>query len=480
MFHPSCSRCAKKGISCVYSSNTSNPVALLMAGISREFDVGAVSGEETLNGGIDGESPLNIGNALDGSFPPNSETFISAGSASSASSVSGLASTSATSATSATSTAEDFIFNDPALSGSLGIDDIRLLPSPESYNGEERNRSLFKKRRIYYNSASGSYMVSPVSSLSPSETMSLMTTTAMRDLFGISPLRHFVHRRDFSVTPGTPAETLFFIERSKQYPSLFARYAYTPFIHSVQFEEVLPRNLATALAVCTLNEQLTDKNESAVLTAINTLSECLLSEPLPSDISQLLTLAQAITLTQCVRLFSGDIRTSSLAERAILKLINLVDELAEYIAHNTRDDLPWQRWILRESASRTLFVVCISLCAYCSLRGDYFYELVSDIPATISKHMWLARSLSEWKKVKLTKDPALCHPLSRKDPALQPKVVCAKLNKDDIDYEYFVFLAKYWGVRQAEAALGRSLREYTEFLDGAGLLSKPTQAVVIY
>jgi hypothetical protein len=481
MFHPSCSRCTKRGIPCVYNANTSNPLALFMVNIAKDLNV---------DGG-----EVNMGSPSLSSVMPTPPVTSRGSTASSTTAMPlGLKSNNRTGFTDSLPKETDLneslidqMLNSNQFGGSMptlpspdestnGMSSSNESSSPSNYLSDRCARYDYYRRtskRPHSSSSSSQFSPEVSSAASTNEPMDLIIPSLGDLLDTVVPLRHFAHCYDFSSKIDTRTETMFCIERCKQYPSLFVRYIYTPFIHPTLYEEEIPKSLGVALSVCALYQELSDKNESAILASINSLSDSLVTQDIPNDIVEVLAFAQAICLTQCVRLFSGDIRTSSLAERAIPKLIFVLDRLAEYVIENGKPDLPWRRWVLIESMGRTLFVGFMSQYAYCSLRGDYFYDIVSDIPVTLSKKLWLARSLSGWQKGKELDPVHLCQPMVTQNlPVLYPEKFLESCASDSIDYEFFVCVALCCGVKKLETVLGRGLREFPEFLDGMSSLSK--------
>lgn len=200
----------------------------------------------------------------------------------------------------------------------------------------------------------------------------------------------------------TEQEVDFYISRMRQYPRMFVRTLGTPFIHHIQYAGCdLPKPLRVAYTLCSLGEVKNNANEHATHREFEDLVESLLQFNYKGSVVDTLALAQALTLAQVVRLFGTSLRQSTAAEKHLPLLLHLLDDLVDYHLMNAEDaDASWRGWVFHQCICRTVALAYFAICLYHSARQYSHVKLLADLPMGMPYAMWSAKSEHEWLKAR--------------------------------------------------------------------------------
>uniref|UniRef100_A0A060T516 ARAD1C02376p n=1 Tax=Blastobotrys adeninivorans TaxID=409370 RepID=A0A060T516_BLAAD len=449
MLYPTCSRCNQRGQKCEYDTSTSNPLALYMSRINnvskhpndtnnlpqlkaQQAQQAQQAYQELNNGTLPSEPIQNTPNSFPGlrgssQFPEFNVNFDSRGRVANISypserdlsladlfpesSANGsTGSTNTPSNTSMTSASNNV--NGNSLSG--GEDESIANGSIPTTDSSTAGSSVLLQDSTPNGGSTGTSVGD--SSFSPGELIdanvenighsSLVTKDsafAFKHFILLSP--GFNIQCGEMVNGETKSEFSIWIllERLRQYPRMFLREASTIFIHSKLYAATsLPEPLVMAMCACALFENLTVNNEAAVREYLLRTLEMSFEYALSPNIRDKLAACQAIIIVQILLLYSGNIRLSALGEKYSLKLTKLVDDLAEYVVTIPLSEFErprnWNQFIFQESLCRTVLIGFFANNMHKIMRSEPRWELVIDVPMTLSKAAWLARSESEWTR----------------------------------------------------------------------------------
>jgi hypothetical protein len=208
------------------------------------------------------------------------------------------------------------------------------------------------------------------------------------------------------------------VKRIKSYPSLLARQAQTPFIHSSLYRDTLPRVMQDVLGACALYGQKRETNQPLVFGVISAAADRLLNDYSPVGLAawEQLAAVQALVLYQIIRLFDGDIRQRADAERAIPTLQDWTRQLQGRI-HRIGDPSlsadsigrtppatslamdSWQNWVFAESLRRTVIVSYTLQGLYSFLKNGWQgeYHEFRKLSFYAQKALWIAPSEYYWQ-----------------------------------------------------------------------------------
>ncbi|KAA8904728.1 hypothetical protein TRICI_005425 [Trichomonascus ciferrii] len=201
----------------------------------------------------------------------------------------------------------------------------------------------------------------------------------------------------------TEIEVDFYISRMRQYPRMFVRTLSTPFIHHLQYGSgcELPKPLRLAYTLCSLGEVKNKSNEHVTHKEYEDIVDALLQFNYKGSIDDTLALAQALTLAQIVRLFGTSLRQSTAAERHLPLLLHLMDDLVDHHLMYADDaDATWRGWVFHQCICRTVALAYFTICLYHSVRQYDHVKLLADLPMGMPYAMWAARNESEWLKAR--------------------------------------------------------------------------------
>lgn len=185
----------------------------------------------------------------------------------------------------------------------------------------------------------------------------------------------------------------------KGFSHMFAKHRQTPFIHSRLYESDLPDAISDAFTVsaayCTKNTE----TEDMVFRILETKSSQLAYRDYQHEsIANLLAATQALMIFQTIQLFDGNIRQRSIAERDIIHLKSMVEQL-RVRSIELRSALTWQAWIFGESLRRTVLLAYMIEDIFHMLQKGYCSNVptLSVLPITIGGNLWEAKSDVSWQ-----------------------------------------------------------------------------------
>ncbi|ANB13478.1 hypothetical protein AWJ20_1771 [Sugiyamaella lignohabitans] len=432
MLYPSCTRCSTTNTTCIYTANTSNPIVqqlingqesnekckkdrniLITPGISYGDIPTSGTATVTDNNGISGRSGSPSNNQTSyllkimNSTPPTSPSLPS------------FVDAMFDIPMELEGSAQNVVLSEPAQPVVVSDDMLRTpsvypdqrtsvpVPSPSQQQQQQQQQQQEKDLE----DISITTPPDSVGHVSPADFDSSALTQVKR-------LRFFnLNYRTVQGMPYSEEASDLFVRRIHQYPKLFLKKLKVSFIHPSLYPRGYPPVLLTALAVCSLYINRPDVRVTAgdsasrpVVAAdfnrsINQLVESMLL-PMPVmaalPIHDKLALAQALILTQCIRLYSGDIRFATQAEKIVLPLTALFDDLVAHVhdLYSTQQEpFYWNQWIFVHSITRTCFLGSFIQGLYYFLREQPEYNLVAPfLPMSLSRAKWRASSEAEWSK----------------------------------------------------------------------------------
>lgn len=218
---------------------------------------------------------------------------------------------------------------------------------------------------------------------------------------------------------------IYSIKRMKEYPDLFVREGYTPFIHRKLYVDTVPLPIQDVLGVCALYKAKSENNENLVFRTISLKARRLIedySQPILS-VAERLASVQALVLFQIIRLFDGDIRQRADAEKDASTLKDWTRQLqlrmqSIEIASREITSPPsslttdsWKSWIFAESLRRTVIASYGLQGLYCFVKNGWDdshhdFEYLSFYGQSA---LWAAPSMHYWKTALTEKLPFPIH-----------------------------------------------------------------------
>ncbi|KAJ6446826.1 Meiotic recombination protein rec8 [Purpureocillium lavendulum] len=242
----------------------------------------------------------------------------------------------------------------------------------------------------------------------------------------------------------------FAIEEIRNTPGMMIAETQTPWCHPLLYRDGMPRSIqgrnysyslahappaedstngpahanitryirVDAHAACALYAAKTRVNAPIIFHAIEVRACDLLATPAPTRFLDVLARTQALILYQIIRLFDGDMRARSSAEKAIPALESATMDLLAHVRFDAVDEAPareelplhplaptqafWRDWILQESARRTCLFAFFFLQVYRLLAGQRGLTCDGRLGLchawTLSAHLWTAPSAVEFAR----------------------------------------------------------------------------------
>jgi hypothetical protein len=247
----------------------------------------------------------------------------------------------------------------------------------------------------------------------------------------------------------------FCVKQLKSYPEKLFREGKTPFIHPRAYDPVMPAPLQEACCASALYLGKTDANEALVWDIISGKATQLM-EPHPSwSLSEQLVCVQALIIFQIIRLFDGDIRQRSDAERNDEILAQWTDSLAIRTGATAPSDsiIPaaWESWVFEEVVCRTIIVsrmvqamFSIQKVGYCTLVAA-----VTELSFTVQKAFWDAPTAMHWHRA--VKEKNRYHA-----PRMDFTETLSTATLDDVDELGLLMLVTYVGLDGANEWIVRT------------------------
>lgn len=210
----------------------------------------------------------------------------------------------------------------------------------------------------------------------------------------------------------------------------FAQTRALPFMHPRLYAQHLPRTVMSAFCAASTYATHTPTTKAWALRVLSEAAKEVQNEGRNNAVSVLDKIArvQAIVIIDTMRMLDGDISMRAAAEREQGVILEWVDELARVREELEGEDSPvtasrdkppksWEHWILTESLRRTIMMSMAFLCLLCVLKEQirkprlpllYLPEIMTYIyPAddalwqrtlafTASKHLWEAPTSVEF------------------------------------------------------------------------------------
>lgn len=452
MLFPSCSRCAKRGTPCVYSNTTSNPMALYMTGVTANTTTSSNTATSSV------ESPSSSSPSSLAPPPPPPAL---------------LYSSSSHGDTSPSENSNSPLNNNGAVVG---------MDTPSSRYGFPE--SLVDEVDTFVNSTAAANSCSLEISEDYAPSITATTNNHWGDIEGLESslpcvirtssvtqstgLRYFIFREDDPPTNMCSKlyrdreicerEVDFYISRVRQYHRIFLRTLETPFIHRLLYSGNLPESLKIAHSISALYESKNDVNERVIFNAIEDSVASLFKINYKQSPKDTLAFTQALLLVQCIRLFDNNIRQSSASEKLNHKLLSLLDDLIDYQLINYSECENWKGWIFSQSLCRTVTLGYFVVSLYDSLRLNRKVELIADIPISLPRAMWTARTDSEWKLAR-HRYSALCTTF-----VTAKNILDRVPSSDSLGFEALVLCSVLDGLDNIESKLNLSLARHPEYI----------------
>lgn len=204
------------------------------------------------------------------------------------------------------------------------------------------------------------------------------------------------------------------MKEMKGLPMTFAKTRQTSFMHQRLWSGgKLPKTILAVFSAATAYANCSPENKGWVMkllsdTAITIHREGELATTIPEKLARV----QAVMILDTMRMLDGDIALRAAAEREAHVQVAWIKELGELkhqleteaktwgngSMHN-RDHPPktWDGWVLLESIRRTTLASCAFLCLTMLLKGEEpLDEVWVNMGFTASKHLWEAKSSVEF------------------------------------------------------------------------------------
>ncbi|KAI9711254.1 MAG: hypothetical protein M1820_002241 [Bogoriella megaspora] len=203
------------------------------------------------------------------------------------------------------------------------------------------------------------------------------------------------------------------------YPEAFARFGSNSFIHRKLYIDEMPSVIRHAFMVCGLYTTKSKLNEAMIYQTLDAEVAGLLDV----DTSQwtfedALAHVQALILYQVIRLFDGDIRQRAFAEQHESILTSWTDQLRICLEQFESSSLypsvhdnnsSWRRWMLLESARRTILISLFVRGFYHALKTRFCSTIValSELPMSTRGVLWELESPTRWQLALKAEEPRL-------------------------------------------------------------------------
>ncbi|KAL1600434.1 hypothetical protein SLS60_006819 [Paraconiothyrium brasiliense] len=203
------------------------------------------------------------------------------------------------------------------------------------------------------------------------------------------------------------------LHRFKTWPEKWVKEGKAPFIHPRLYASDMPKALQDAYAACAIYSTKTDQNAFVAFSVIESKANELLRSPDQGSWTslELLAAVQALLIFQFIRLFDGDIRQRTQAEKAepVLEAwTNRLNSITTTDRTFTTDTAPsWRSWIFSESVRRTSTMSVFLSGIYSLVKHGYctLGQQVSAHSFTAQRKLWDATGPLEWQRVKENYDP---------------------------------------------------------------------------
>ncbi|KAH6997687.1 hypothetical protein BKA56DRAFT_626518 [Ilyonectria sp. MPI-CAGE-AT-0026] len=187
----------------------------------------------------------------------------------------------------------------------------------------------------------------------------------------------------------------------------FAHTRTLPFVHPRLYGSNLPRTMLAAFSAATAYAGRTPENKAWVYKLVAEAAREIHREGERVDTAvEKVARVQALVILDSIRMFDGDVALRATSEREmpqfmawLMELKALKDELEEGLSSavlisTDRPPASWESWVLLESTRRTVMMafsyVCIS---YILKSNEPPCEIMDpDISFTVSRHLWEAHS----------------------------------------------------------------------------------------
>lgn len=221
---------------------------------------------------------------------------------------------------------------------------------------------------------------------------------------------HYRVAKPFSqahLVPFAKSRVVYSIEQLKLVPNMMVEKNETPWMHSMLYDEFMPRSLQDAHAACALYITRNDTNTEHVTRYITNRVEELAVSNQPTVPLERLARGHALMLYQIMLVFGGEMRVYGQAEA----LIPHLEEIGNALLHiateqtDTTGSLPlypstaarsaWKSYIFLESVRRTVLSL-FHITTMCHLlRGQLEscqHTLAHGNRVTMSAHLWDAKN----------------------------------------------------------------------------------------
>ncbi|KAH8169955.1 C6 zinc finger domain-containing protein [Sarocladium implicatum] len=265
----------------------------------------------------------------------------------------------------------------------------------------------------------------------------------------------------------------FAIKVFTQAPASMVQALSTPWSHHNLYQERMPKSIRDAQAACALYMAKTPINTPVIMRSIDSYCTDLLSSPTPTTAFDALAHAQSLLLYQIIRLFDGDIRSRSSAERSITALETAAISLLPHVPFDEpllpAPALPltplgptkmfWKQWLFHESARRTMLFIFFFLQAYRMVSGGKILPCDGKLwlvhSWTMSAHLWKAKTPVEFAQAWKDRNHFVV-------TNAMFNAVLAEAKADDVDLFGKMLISALMGQDEADAWLterGGSLHE---------------------
>ncbi|KAH6670846.1 hypothetical protein F5X68DRAFT_44055 [Plectosphaerella plurivora] len=189
------------------------------------------------------------------------------------------------------------------------------------------------------------------------------------------------------------------LDQTRKAPEMMARKMTTPWSHPLLYQDGMPKAIRDAHASCSMFMFKDDSNSHVIMEAIESFTDDLLRSNTPTTTEDHVAFTQALLLYLIIRLLDGDLHVKANAERQLFKLEEAAVALRPYVDHDVErppnDILAlhplgptkvfWRRWIVQESARRTLIQ---------AISFIYSYRRVARIPTSCESSTFEGQSLT--------------------------------------------------------------------------------------
>jgi hypothetical protein len=195
---------------------------------------------------------------------------------------------------------------------------------------------------------------------------------------------------------------LFCVEQLKSYPEKLYRTSKTVFIHPRVYHPVIPFPLQEAVGASALYLEKTEVNEAMAWDIISAKATQLVEPRASWSVSEHLTCVRALIIFQIIRLFDGDIRQRSDAEKHDEIPAQWTDSLSQRTAATAFAEsvrpATWESWVFEEAVCRTVIVPRVVQAMFSIQKLEYctLVKAVTEMSFTMQKAPWAAPSAVHW------------------------------------------------------------------------------------